>query len=288
MNNELKKPNIANQSKVFEDMLDYLGSPPPSILLPKWVLFNKLVGGFRMREFSIVCGPSGVGKTTLLSNISAQLVEAKVKHFVMSIETGHLDYMARILSVWEGIDLNNGDPVSAKELSRITIDHFEKISSRMIEFSLYETRIDVDQLKSEIRHAVEILGCKVIFIDNLNFLLRVTRAQDAIVEMDRVVHDLIEFIKTIDCHIVMIMHPRKTEANRVTSMFDIKGSSTSVQEAQNVFLFNPPSQEALKDVRSSPFDRELFIAKMRRRGVHVGRTIVFKNNNSKYTEETSR
>lgn len=285
---DLVEPRILNQTHVFEEVIDYLGRPPVAIKLAAWPLFNQLVGGFRMREFSIICGPTGCGKTTWLANVSAQLVCQKIKHFVMSIETGHLDYMARVVSVWEEKDLNTGDPIDPNELARVTAKHMQKIQNGMIEFSLYESRLSVEQLKYEINHAVQLLGCKIVFIDNLNYILKVTRAQDAVVEMDRVVHELIEFVKQIDVHIVMVMHPRKTENGRVVSEFDIKGSSTSVQEAQNVFLFNRPEPDRIKSGELEPFNRELFLAKMRRRGAHAGKSIVFRNTNTSYSEQGYR
>lgn len=279
---------IVNLRDIFQPTLQELAKPYPALQLPRWGIFNKLVGGFRMREYTILCGPTGCGKTTLLANISAQLADRRHKHLVMSIETGAKDYAKRFLSVLEGRDLNTGDAIPASDLAQIAARHIDVISNGDIEFSLHETRVDLEQLKLEIRYAVDILKCKVIFVDNLNYLLRVTRAQDMIVEMDRVTHDLIEFVKNVDCHIVMVMHPRKTEGGRVVSEFDIKGSSTSVQEAQNVFLFNKPTAEEIAQKKRSPYDRELFLAKMRRRGKYVGRTLMFKNQDTRYEEDGYR
>jgi hypothetical protein len=75
----------------------------------------------------------------------------------------------------------------------------------------------------------------------------------------------------------MIMHPKKTEHGRVESEFDIKGSSTAVQEAHNVFLFNRPGADLLEQEIAKPFDREIKIAKMRRRGRAVGARVILKS-----------
>lgn len=281
----LAPPNIKNMREIYHIALQEMAKPYPSVKLPRWHNFNRMTGGLRMREFSILCGPTGAGKTTLLANISEQLAEIGMKHLVMSIETGASDYMKRVLSVRERKDLNTGDPIPAAELTEITSRNLEFISSGTIEFSLYETRLAVEQLMFEIEHAVHVLGCRVVFIDNLNFLLRVTKAQDQIMEMDNVVHTLIEFVKSLDVHIWMVMHPRKTEGGRVVSEYDIKGSSTSVQEAQNVFLFNKPTLEELGKKTRSAWDRDLTIAKMRRRGMYVGKTLMFKNVGTCYEEE---
>jgi replicative DNA helicase len=267
---------IVNLRDVFRQAIQVLAKPYPAIQLPEWPAWNKLVGGFRMREYSILCGPTGTGKTTLLANLSKQLALQKVSNFVMSIETGSVDYCIRFISALEGVDLNTGDAVAADELAKISARHLELITNGKLEFSIYESRIDVEQLKADIRYAVEILGCRVIFVDNLNYLLRIGKAADQNIEMDRVTHDLIEFVKTVEAHIVMVMHPRKTEDKRVLSEFDVKGSSTSVQEAQNVFLFNRPLVGDVVNGKRHHTDRDFFIAKMRRRGRYVGKTLHFK------------
>jgi twinkle protein len=284
---EILPPLAKNMREVYLDALDELVKPMPSIKLPNWDHWSRATGGFRPREFSIFCGSTGAGKTTFMANISAQLLRQREKHFVMSVETGHTDYMKRILSVLAGRDLNTGDPVAVETLTKLHVDHADVLESGNIEFSLYEDRLPVEQLMSDLRFMVKTRGCKVAIIDNLNFFLEVTKSSELILEMDRVIHELIIFCKQVDVHIIMVMHPKKSDgkSTRVESEYDIKGSSTAVQEAHNVFLFNRPRQEDIDNKVRNPSDRELKIAKMRRRGGYAGRTIVFNCFGTKYTEE---
>ena len=279
MNVTLHEPQSLDMSRVFEDACMELLKPYPSMRLPDWDLFNQATGGFRTREFSILCGATGSGKTTWLANVSAQLLKGGIKHFVMSVETGHTDFMKRILSVLSGSDLNAQDFVSTKVVDDIHTRHKGLIHSGLIEFSIYDNRVPLAQLiyDLEVMHS---RGCKIAMIDNLNFFMEVSTAANSVIEMDKVVHELIMFCKRIDMHIIMVMHPKKTDHGRVESEFDIKGSSTAVQEAHNVFLFNRP-----KDADdSNRYDRELKIAKMRRRGKMVGKSIVYGSFNTRYME----
>ena len=120
---------------------------------------------------------------------------------------------------------------------------------------------------------------------NLNFFMEVKRAQDSNIEMDRVIHELIILCKQIDIHIVMVQHPKKTDDGRVESEFDIKGSSAAVQEAHNVFLLNRPKSKDIADGIRETTDRELKIAKLRRRGKYVGKSILFSIMGGKYYEQ---
>lgn len=286
---QVKEPAVMNMADVYLETLTELTKPYPSILLPSWANFNRMVGGFRSREFTILCGSTGAGKTTFLANLSAQLLYREVKHFVMSVETGHTDFMKRVLSVLAGEDLNTGDPVSAEKLHKLHMNNAKLLESRMIELSLYDNRVPVEQLVYDLG-AMHAKGCKIAFVDNLNFFMEVTSAQNQVIEMDRVVHELVIFCKQTDMHVVLVMHPKKTigSSTRVESEFDIKGSSTSVQEATNVWLFNRPREEDVKNGDRCKYDRELTLRKLRRRGKYAGNTIVFENQNTRYVESGFR
>ena len=275
-------PKSQDMSLVFDEACLELLKPYPSMRLPDWDLFNQATGGFRPREFSILCGATGSGKTTWLANVSAQLLKAEVKHFVMSVETGHTDFMKRILSVLSSTDLNAVDSVDQSFVDGLHAKYEAQIHSGLVQFSLYENRVRLEQLIHDLQWMHDKKGCKVAMIDNLNFFMEVSTAANSVIEMDKVVHELIMFCKRVEMHIIMVMHPKKTEHGRVESEFDIKGSSTAVQEAHNVFLFNRPKDAS----DSNSYDRELKIAKMRRRGKMVGKTIVYGNFNTKYLERT--
>jgi len=282
---ELQEPRLLNMSQVLADAYSELATEMPSMKLPEWKEWNRMTGGFRVREYTIFCGPTGTGKTTFLANMSAQLLRGGIKHFVMSVETGHTDYMKRVFSVFAGYDVNTGEPTHPDVLARLHMRADRFLESGLIEFSLYENRIPVEQLIHDLRTVVELHGCKIAFIDNLNFFMEVTRNEDSVIEMDRVTHELVMLCKQLDVHIVMVMHANKrNQSGRVESEWDIKGSSTAVQEAHNIFLFNRPRKEDVDSGKRGKFDRELTLNKMRRRGRYVGSTIVFNVNETVYAE----
>lgn len=265
--------NVADAlGQSFEDILQ----PPESSKLSNFPKFSYLTGGFRPKEFSILCGATGSGKTTLLANWSDAMISDNIPHFVASVETGRHDFVRRIISSRVSEDWNTGDAIPVERVKRFFGEHeIQRLKNAPMYLSLYENRFSVEQLINDIDFMVKEKGIKVAMIDNLNFFLEVTKAQDQIVEMDRVIHELIIYCKQANVHVVMVMHPRKTEGTRVESEFDVKGSSTSVQEAQNVFLWNRPSQDLIDQGKALASDRELKIAKMRRRGLAVGSRLVF-------------
>ena len=292
---QMKEPDVLsskvlNLTDAYVEMAKRRLNPPPSIRLPEWDFFNRITDGLRMHEFSILCGATGIGKTTFLANLSRQLMLADAKQLIMSVETGAYDYVARIASVFAEFDFLDIDSVSKEQLAELTAKYDRHLLGNNVWLSLYEDRIDVEEICGLITRMHAENGIQVVFIDNLNYLLEVTSAANAIIEMDRVIHRLIVLCKTVPVHIVMVMHSRKPENGtgsdygRVENEFQIKGSSTAVQEAQNVLLLNRPRKEDIDAGKREWSDRELKIAKMRRRGKYVGCELIFANRQTRYVE----
>lgn len=281
-----EEPYAKDSSQLYPDAMEELLKPYPSTNIETMPKFTNITGGFRPFEYSILCGATGVGKTTLLANLSSSLSRQGVPHFVASVETGPTDFIKRCLSVAVNRDINRGDPISIEEAKRIHINHSQYYTTNpTLHLSLYDNRCEMRKLLNDIAWHVENKGIKVAMIDNINFFMEITSAQNQIIEMDRVIHEGIIFCKQVPVHIIMVMHPKKTDGGRVESEFDIKGSSTAVQEAHNVFLFNRPSPEMIEEGIATKYDRELKIAKMRRRGMSVGaKMILTTGNGTKYDE----
>jgi archaellum biogenesis ATPase FlaH len=272
------EPISASFMKAAEEIL----IPYPSTPITDMPLFNSLVGGFRPYEFTILCGGTGTGKTTLIANWSASWVKQGIPHFVASVETGRTDFVKRVMSAIADEDWNTGDAIPKERVKAFADKYRDLLKKDCLHLSRYENRFSVETLMADIAWMVKHKRIKVALIDNLNFFMEVKSASDQVVEMDRVIHELVCFSKNINVHIVMIMHPKKNSTGvpgRVDSEFDIKGSSTAVQEAYNVFLFNRAHPDLVKDGVLEKFDRELKIQKIRRRGRSQGMTLVLKSQN---------
>lgn len=254
--------------------------PHPSTPLYLFPKLQEMTGGLRSYEFTILCGATGSGKTTFCANLSCNLLKQGVPQFIASVETGKTDYVKRMISAFAGRDWNTGDPVPLEALRKFNSEHSELFKEQTSWLSRYDDRAQMKNLMADIAFHVKHHGVKVAIIDNLNFFMEVTKSADQVVEMDRVIHELIIFCKKVPVHVIMVMHPKKTDHGRVESEFDIKGSSTAVQEAHNIFLFNRPHPDLVKANIAQPGDRELLLAKMRRRGKFVRRRLILKAENS--------
>lgn len=257
--------------KAYERLL----IPTPAVRFKSFRALDTCLGGLRPREYTIFCGPTGVGKTSFLAALAVDLVRQEIPTYVASVETGPVDWINRMMSCVVKENWNLGEPIPLEKVTKFK-ENNEWFQTAPLYLARYEDRVPNEQLLGEIEQAVYKEGVKIAILDNLNFFMEVTKSTDAIVEMDRVIHDAIIFCKQIDVHLIVVMHPRKTMDGRVDSEFDIKGSSTAVQEAHNVLLWNRPPKERLEeDPEYFRNFRELKIAKCRRIGKYVGRFVSF-------------
>lgn len=282
MNEHLK---LCDPFDIMDQAAKDIMRPPVGVTIDGWDTFNEFSGGLRPHEFTIFCGGTGIGKTQFLAALTAGLISKGVKTFVAPVETGAVDLMRRIFSVFGGYDFNAG--VVANETMLVNLKNVMKNHSGPIadnlKIAIYDNRVDVDEMIMNLKYMSEVLGVKVALLDNLNFFMKPTRPSETILETDQVIHNFVMLAKKLPIHIVLVMHPKKTEGGKVVSEFDIKGSSTAVQEASNVLLMNRLNDnEITGDL--TPFHRELVFRKIRRRGFYVGRKFYMRYEHGKYVD----
>lgn len=255
------------------------------IMVAGWDTFNRSVDGFRPHELTAFCGPTGSGKTTLLATLFVNFISQGVPSFCAPVEIGFDSFTRKLASIVSGYPMGQIEfrwqEIREKYFSTFFSNHDHALS-------VYESHVSHMRLMSDILHAYETRGTKIALVDNLNFMTRSDSDKSEIQVVNQVIQDWVRFVKKVPVHVIMVTHPKKTDGGRVESEFDIKGSSTIVQEAQNVILFNRLKPE---DHVAPPlfhdYCRELKIAKCRENGRAWGTRIMLSLNSASeaYTEE---
>jgi len=269
---------------VVEESLKLAMSPPQGVRLPWWGDLSDALGGLRAHELTLITAPTGAGKTQLNACISTQLLQLGIPQFVASVETGRHDYFLRMASAMMSYDFNTGEPIPASACAKFLERHAETLKNDSVWFARYDDRVDAEEMVEVLGREVEEHRVQVAVLDNLNFFLKVSSSHMEKAEMDSAIHRFVMLVKRIPVHVILVVHPKKTTDGRVTSEFDIKGSSTAVQEASNVILFNRLPADQVDAGLYRRTDRELTIAKARRRGSHVGSKFLFSFTGGRYSE----
>jgi hypothetical protein len=284
----MKILNIADPLEVLDQATMEIVNPPEGIALAGWDRFNKFTGGLRPREFSIFCGPTGAGKSLWLANLTAKLIEQDQKVFVAPIEIGEVDFMKMVLSVLGGDDFISGEPAgpASRDKLKWTLQKYKDQILKNLVVTTYSSRVDIDEFIQLMKFINDTHRANVAIADNLNFMLKPSRSGDQTLEMDETVHKFVQCVKVTPMHIFLVMHPRKTDGGKILSEFDIKGSSTAVQEATNILLMNRVNKEDQENTNLTEYDREFVFKKLRKRGKYVNQFFYMRNEDGKgrYTE----
>lgn len=281
--------NARLSGEILSDATALAMSPPIGIPFQWWPRLSGILGGLRPNELTILCAPTGAGKTELLANIAAQNILSGVPQFCAPVETGDLDFQNRISGCLAKHSFNSGDPVTEADVANRLGPYLDRLTNAKTVISNHRNRVPVQQMIDEMGWFHQEHGIKVAVLDNLNFFLEVSSAANSLIEMDRAVHEFVINAQQMPFHTILVMHPRKTDGGRIESEFDIKGSSTAVQEADNVLLFNKPKKEDVESGEKTKFHRELVFKKIRRRGwnTDVPTWLYFRDNRYQETTDDS-
>lgn len=245
----------------------------PGTPIPGFTFFNDITLGLRPHEFTIGSGPTGCGKTTLLCNWAYLLAKAGAPILIGSIETGKNDFHRVMAGVAGGVNPYAGH--SKDQIAKIFQDNPVLRSKQNVHLK-YSSRVNHRRLLADILYAHDTRKIQFAFIDNLNFLLDVREHKNEIQAVDTTIHDMVTFVKKVPVHIVMIMHPNKDGIQRVEHEGMIKGSTTAVQEAANIFVWNRLASDGDAAMNIEPsWCRELMFRKVRKNGRAVGTRIVY-------------
>lgn len=273
---------IANILETLHKAVSEIIEPPKGAPMPWWPTLTKYTGGLRPFEFSIFCGPTGAGKSLWLANLVAQLIDEGQKVFVAPVEIGEVDFMKMVLSVYAKEDFISGEELTPEQKSKLmyALKNFqEKIVNNLV-VTNYSGRVDVDEFIELMKFVNDTYSANVAIADNLNFMLKPSRGGDQTLEMDETIHKFVQFVKETPMHFFLVMHPRKTFEGKIISEFDIKGSSTAVQEATNILLMNRPTEDECNDFGLTSYDREFIFKKLRKRGKNVNIKFYMRNTNA--------
>ncbi|XP_044144387.1 twinkle protein, mitochondrial [Bufo gargarizans] len=219
----------------------------------KWARFpelNKLLKGHRKGELTIFTGPTGSGKTTFISEYALDLCMQGVNTLWGSFELSNVR-LAKVM-------------LTQFSLQRLEerLDQYDEWADRFEELPLYFMTFHGEQnIKSVIdtmKHAVYMHDINHVLIDNLQFMMGQEHlSSDKFSVQDYIVGAFRKFATENDCHVTLVIHPRKEDDDKELQTSSIFGSAKASQEADNVLILQD------RKLVSGPGKRHLQLSKNR-------------------------
>jgi twinkle protein len=259
---DLKQKTVVNfddlRDRVYDEVLQvkkYTG-----IQWKKFPHLNEILKGHRSGELTILTGATGSGKTTFLSEYSLDLSTQGVRTLWGSFEIQNHRLAKIMMSQFSGLNLYKN-----VELFDFISNQFSKLPLYFMNFHGEE---NIDNVLKTMAKSVVMNDVKNIIIDNLQFMMgnQYLFSFDKFGQQDLIIGKLRKFATNFDCHVTIVIHPRKEDGDELLKVSSIFGTAKSTQEADNVIILqekknstNEKSNTLIKylEIKKNRFDGEL-------------------------------
>ncbi|XXQ30142.1 SF4 helicase domain-containing protein [Plasmodiophora brassicae] len=215
---------------------------------------NKLLKGHRRGELTVFTGPTGMGKTTVLSQMSLDLCLQGVNTLWGSFEIKNHRLAKTMLNQLHGQSIAN---CSSEEFDEM----FERFEKLPIYFLKFFGATDIHQVLEAMEFAVYVHDVDHILLDNLQFMLGTASGGSTKFDLqDQAISMLRKFATDYNVHLTLVIHPRKVADGETLSVSSIFGSARATQEADNVVILQP--SQATPEIRLISVDKNRYDGEM--------------------------
>lgn len=200
----------------------------------RWSRFpslGRLLKGFRRGELTVFTGPTGSGKTTFMCEYSLDLCVQGVNTLWGSFEIQNERLAKIMLTQFSLISLEKH------------IDEFDfwadKFELLPLYFMTFHGEQSMRNVLDAMSHAVYVHDIQHVVVDNVQFMMGVgedSSRVDRFWKQDLLVGAFRRFATQHNCHVTLVMHPRKERDSEELSNHSIFGGAKASQEADNVLI----------------------------------------------------
>lgn len=235
--------------------------------------FDRIFGGIRLGESTIIASSSGVGKSTVLCNFVKGILSQDEKVGLFSGELTNASIKAWIYAVIGGAQAVNLDPHPFRKgefITSIKKEYEDQIDKKVRgRLWIYDGgQSDAYLMLKNFSALNKRFGVKYFFIDNLSILDMSVKGMGQYEAEDHFAKVLAEFCRTHRCHVFLFAHPTKQNLNTDADFIDrsgrvkpiqrydqysVRGSATLVNLSHNIMFL----------MRAKEWEKQYFIQNMR-------------------------
>lgn len=205
----------------------------------KWKRYptlNKYLKGHRKGELTILTGPTGCGKTTFMADYSLDLSMQGVSTLWGSFEIRNTRLASTLLRQYAGKPLLD---ITTDE-NLLEFEHFaNEFEALPLFFMTFHGEQQIKVVMEAIEHAQYVHDINHVIIDNVQFMMGIAdeaKHIDRFWKQDAIIAAFRTFATRKNCHVSLVIHPRKEKDSDDLTTSSIFGGAKATQEADNVLI----------------------------------------------------
>lgn len=220
--------------RLYPENLENLGFDSP------WRKFNEKIF-FDKSGLSVWTGVNGHGKTQFLNHLACHWMSKEAKVCIASLELDPDETMQNMLAV---LSCKNTNPRLTNLISREYANKcVDWLDDNRLWFYDEFGGANAKELVATLEYAHRKYGIDIFIIDSLSLI---NIDDDDYNNQANFVRELVKFKKQNNCHVHLVVHPRKgADENQSPGKFDFKGSGTITNLADNCFSVTRNKQKEL-------------------------------------------
>ena len=201
----------------------------PSFALYPWPVFNDFLGGLRRREIVTFCAQSGVGKSTVIREVTHSLIRSGHRVGILALE----ESTKQTVLFQIGLALNSHVHLGHAHIPDADFRAaFDEVSKNLVLWDHFGSA-ETSRIESIIRHMVLSEGCSVICLDHVSM---VVSGRDAATtnerrDLDVLMTTLRALAEQLDVCLLAVSHIKRIPDDRdgQIKLTDLRGSASIEQ-----------------------------------------------------------
>jgi twinkle protein len=227
---ECKPKNFKAPGDYSEQLLKLWKRDQTETVSTGWQGLDRLLGGLKPGELTVVTGETGQGKSTWVCNLAYNRMCEGGLVWIGSFETKPSPLLAKLVSMQHG-----------KSFYRLTEDEVKEALRNLVNLPLrfldHWGSISLDTLKESLYYCKRRYDTSLGIIDHLHAFIKYTGDAER-QAIDQTVTEIKSWAMGLEIPIFLVVHPKNVQggsrSNPIIEVTDLKGSSGIRQWSDNV------------------------------------------------------
>lgn len=197
---------------------------------------DAMIGGRRTSEVTLITGLTAAGKTSFVLNLILNAIRTGEGVLFGTFEIPIMGVFQRLAQMVTRKQYFERGAAIDNPMDIEDVDMFADIMDALpLYFINVFGEMDTNDFIDCVDYSKRRLGCNMIVLDHLHFMIQAERQRDQTIEMEKATKKIKLAAINTDTHIYVVAHPKKVDGDDI-GLNDIKGASSASQDVDNFWV----------------------------------------------------